>query len=117
MGGVIITSKNPSTTKNQAVEEVKSKIDPKKIGLGVSLRPCYKGNGCFLGTNRTIDGATVEGEILNQLGDEFSVRTPVQKKPQLLLSGVNREYSEEEMAREIVSNNPGFNDEERDYKK
>lgn len=114
-GGLIITSKNPSTTKSQSIEEIKNKIDLTKIGVGVTLKPCYRGEGCFMSTFSNVDSVALEKKVNEQLGDQFTVRIPTEKRPQLILNGVKKDYTEEELAKEIILANQGFNEEEAAY--
>lgn len=112
LGGVIITSKNVSNTKDQTLDDIKKKIDQTKLGGGVTLRTCYRGEGCFLGIRNKVDSATLEKAVIEQLGDQYLVKTPTEKRPQLILSGMNKEFTEEQLINEIVEANQGFNDED-----
>lgn len=109
--GVIITPKDPALLSNQTINIVKEKVDKKILGGGVSLKPNGK-SGCFLGAESNANSEDLKREIINQLGDQFNIKIPTAKRPQVILLGAKREFNPEQLAKEIVTSNQGFTEEE-----
>lgn len=109
--GVIITHKDPDVTSSKTLDMIKTKLDAKRIEGGLTLKLRGKG-GCFMGTVKKVNQEDLEKEVAVQLGDEFVVRVPKEKRPQLLLCGVKKEFNGSQLAEEILACNQWFDEED-----
>lgn len=110
--GVIVKPKKNSGNDENVVDVVKRKLDLVKIGVGVSsLKPINNG-GCFLGTLSKEDTSKVERELISQLGENYEISKPATLQPQLIITGVERDYDQQQLKDEIIKTNFGFTDED-----
>lgn len=110
--GVILRPKSGVVLEENVVNIVKSKVNLVKIGAGVSSIKPFRSGGCFLGTISKTASEKLEKEITLQLGDKFEVSKPTTILPQLIISGVEKEYDENQLIAEITKTNPGFCEED-----
>lgn len=110
--GVIVRPKDSTIHQENTVEVVKRKIDLVKVGVGVTSIKPINNKGCFLGTTSERDSQKLNDEIKLKLGEKYEVTQPTTLKPQLFLTGVEREYEEEQLVTEIISTNYGFSKED-----
>lgn len=109
--GIIVVPKCPNLTTSGDVEKmVKSKVDLVGIKTGVSKLKHIKNSGIFLATASNVD--QLETEVRQKLGDDFKVYKPKTPTPQLIISGISREYKDDELWQEIKQTNPGFVEED-----
>lgn len=109
--GVIVKPKNSNGPQQNIVEVVKRSLDVAKGGAGVtSIKTINKG-GCFLGTISKEDSVKVEKELTTKIGENYEIYKPAILQPQLILTGVEREYNQELLRDEIIKTNFGFTDE------
>lgn len=112
--GVIVRARDDTGAMSSQIitSEIKAKVDLARIGAGVTAVKNINKNGCFLGTISKEDSNKLERELINKLGDQFSVYQPTKRSPQLFITGIEREYEEGQLENEILSTNPGFTEED-----
>lgn len=67
----------------------------------------------FLGTSSPSESKDLEKLIAKKLGPDYNVTQPRKVYPQLIISNIEKEYSEDELWEEIKSTNHGFKDEDQ----
>lgn len=111
--GVIVIPKEPNITNVDTEKAIKEKVDLMKISTGVTRLKHLKGAGVFLGTKSAEDSGKLEAEAKARLGDSFKVFLPKPILPELILSNLDRVYSDQELMDEIRETNFGFNAEDK----
>lgn len=105
--GVIVAHKSHQMSSKEIERLVKDKVDLVKIKTGISKLKHVRNSGVFLGT--CCDTDILKKEIMEKLGEDFTVSKPKEPTPQLIISGLSREYTSEELWQEIKETNHGFN--------
>lgn len=106
--GVMIVPKKPDVSSTDVEKMVKSKVNLVSLKTGVSKIKHTKNSGVFLAASSNVE--KLEKELNNQLGEDFKIFKPKTPAPQLIISGISREYSPEELWLEIKETNQGFDD-------
>lgn len=106
--GVMVVPKCQDVRSSDVEKLVKEKVKLVNIKTGVSKIKYTKNSGVFLATSADVE--KLEKEVIEQLGDDFKVFKPKAPSPQLIISGISREYSPEELWHEIKETNHGFSD-------
>lgn len=104
--GIMVVPKSGNMSSKDVEKVVKEKVDLVGIKLGVSKLKHMKNSGIFMATPSDVD--ILEKEVSTKLGEGFKVFKPKAPTPQLVISGISREYGEEELWTEIKETNPGF---------
>lgn len=106
--GVVIIPSEGNSSAVSTEQVVREKIDLIKIKTGVTTIKNLKGAGVFLGTKSIEDSKKLENEARMQFGDSYRVYQPKPRLPELLITNVDREYSDDELMLEIRETNYGF---------
>lgn len=111
--GVIVIPKEPNVNNVDIERVIKEKVDLCRINIGVTRLKHLKGSGIFLGTKTKEDSGKLEAEAKAKLGDSFKVFLPKPIIPELIITNLEKMYSNEQLMEEIRATNFGFNDEDK----
>lgn len=94
-------------------QRIKESIKLSDLRLGVtSLKP-IKGGGVYVGTDSADGGAKLHDVITNKLGESFETKKPRIIAPKRIISGISREYDNEDLLEELLATNHRLTDEDR----
>lgn len=105
--GVVVVPKSQELRSRDVERLVKEKVNLVSIKTGVSKIKHISNSGIYLATSSDVE--ILQKEISSKLGEDFKVFKPKEPTPQLIISGLSREYSADELWLEIKETNPGFN--------
>lgn len=103
--GLIVLPKTKDCSSTDVEKKIKESVNLVSIKCGVSKIKHIQKSGVFIATNNV---EPLELELNKKLGADFTVTKPKQRLPLLLLSGLSREYTEDELIHEIKETNYGF---------
>lgn len=104
--GLIVQPTSKEVSSKDVEEKIKKSVNLASIKCGVSKMKHIQNSGIFIATANT---DPLEKELTTKLGPGYTVSKPKPRVPKLILSGLSREYSEEELLNEVRETNFGFN--------
>lgn len=104
--GIVVVPKSQQLCSDDVERIIKEKVNLVNIKTGVSKIKHVRNSGIYLATQCDIN--VLQKEIHEKLGDDFKVFKTKEPKPQLIISGLSREYSADELWLEIKETNSGF---------
>lgn len=111
--GVIVASKNTNISSQEIESKIKQTVDLKSIKIEVKKIKTITNQRVFLGTADETECKTLEKELVEKLGEDCKVSLSKPITPQLILTNIEKDYSEKELWLEIKETNYGFGDNDR----
>lgn len=107
--GLIVLPTSKEVSSKDVERKIKESVNLVSIKCGISKIKHIQNSGIFIATSNT---EPLEKELNAKLGSGYTVTKPKPRLPKLILSGLSREYDEEELQNEVKETNFGFNSED-----
>ncbi|GLV36019.1 hypothetical protein CBL_01783 [Carabus blaptoides fortunei] len=107
-----VATQKADKTKN----EVKEKVSPENIAVGVSTLKQISGGAIIIGCDSAEDRDKLKTEVINKMGNKYKVEIPKLYRPKIKLIGVYLHDDEEDLVEKICKQN-AINEHEEFYMK
>lgn len=98
--GIIIKPKTRQSS-SRTKEEIKLKINPGTINVGINSVIALSNGSVIIKTWSDLENKRFKNEAIDKLGDLYDVSRTRLRKPRLFMSGLDRKYNEDEILTEL----------------
>lgn len=105
---LLVTQKSTQKDVSVVKQDLKNKVNPTEIGIGLSMGRSTKNGGLILNCSSEKEIISIQSEIQNKLGDSYSVDRPKIKEYRVKIVGIDEsEFNKEndEIVRKVIRQN------------
>lgn len=104
-GGVVVIKPVPGKENNDTKEEIRQKINPIDLGVGVSGIRNARGGSVIIRCRNKDDAGKIKENIDKNLGKQFTSSIPSKKNPYIKIIGIEPGYTEQTLVEAICKQN------------
>lgn len=102
---VIIVEANKNENNTNIKEELKKKIDPSSLEVGVTMGKTTRNGGLVIRCENNAACEKVKNKIQEEMGQNFNVKMAKKNNPLIKVAGINVEENTEDLVQKIVKQN------------